>query len=231
MATITFGANITDARGSVSGTVFSRNAAGAYTRGRVAPINRRTTLQTQVRANFGANSKAWSGTLTADQRAAWVIFAQANPVPNRVGASIQLSGLAMYNRLNQVLLQIGAAPITDAPSDLSVPPIADSTGAEAESGPPEIAVTTDAQIVSPGVKYYIFATGALAAGRTPPTSAFRFMGAYSAVALAVIVDITTQWVAAFGTTVTGSVVGISVAKVNITTGALSPAIRYTAISG
>jgi hypothetical protein len=225
MALVKLGIVATDVRNSVGGTVFSRNAGGAYTRARVAPINRNTPKQTAVRASFAANSKLWSGTMTADERAAWTLFAAANPSVNVLGASIILSGLAMANRLNQVLAQIGVPPILTPPSDLSVPTLATVTGGDAAPGGP-VELDTAAQAVVAGAKYYIFATGNLAPGRKPPTSAFRFMGAYAAVAAAVAVDFSGAWVASYGLPTLGSTIGILAATVNVESGAVTPGLMF-----
>lgn len=222
MATVKYGASISDARGSVGGTVMSRNLAGAYTRARVAPVNRNTPKQSLVRQNFGANSKMWSGTLTGDQRSAWTLFAQANPVPNRLGDSIILSGLAMFLGLNQTLSQIGAAPILDAPADLSVTPLATVTGVTM-SASGDMDVNTDAQALITGSKYLIQATGSLAAGRTPPSSAYRFMQASPAVVAATTVEFDAAWIATYGAAQVGGSVGVKVSTVNTSTGATTPA--------
>lgn len=227
MALITLGAMVTDARGSVGGSVFSRNNAGGYARARTKPVNPNTPAQSQVRANFGLNSKAWSGTFTAAQRAAWTSFAQANPQVNRLGASIVLSGLAMANKLNQVLAQLGVAPIADPPADLSVPALAAALSIDAESPESDFNVTTAAQAVVAGAKYYVMATPPLKAGQKPPSSAYRFIAAKAAVAAAVVVDVTTEYFALFGTAAAGQVAGVSVAFVNTATGALTtPVILY-----
>jgi hypothetical protein len=221
----------TDIRGSVGGTVFSRNLGGAYTRARVAPVNRNTPAQTLVRANFGANAKAWSGTLTDAQRSAWTFFAQANPLVNVLGSSIIVSGLAWLTKLNQRLSQVGEPTITDPPADTSVPALAATTGFTAASGTPgHLNITTAAQVVVAGAEYYVFATGPLSPGRTPPTSAFRFIGAYPAVAAAVAVDISDNWNAIFGSFITGNVIGVAVASINTASGAITPAQRYQTIA-
>jgi hypothetical protein len=230
MATIKMGATVSDARGSVGGTVFSRNTGGAYTRARVAPINRKTPAQSLVRSNFGLNSKMWSGTLTADQRAAWTLFAQSNPVPNRLGDSIILSGLAMFNKLNQVLAQILQPPLLDAPADLSVPALAPATGAVANTGTLLIGAVASDQTVVAGAGYYVEATGPLAAGRTPPSSAYRFMAEVDPVAMANTVPVTSEWTAKFGTLAAGVSIGIRVSQVNTATGALTPALVFWTIS-
>jgi hypothetical protein len=230
MALLTLGSMVTDARGSVGGTVYSRNKGGAYARGRVVPINRATPKQTVVRNNFAANSKLWSGTLTATQRAAWTAFAAANPSVNVLGASIILSGIAMMMSLNQVLAQIGATLIDTPPANLNVPALATVTGATATAATPLIELNTASQSVVSGAKYYIFATAPLAAGKTPTSSAYRFMGAYAASSAATVVAFTTAYSAAFGAWTAGASIGVLAATVNTASGAVTPGLTFNIVS-
>lgn len=236
MALIQFGPNITGIRNSVAGQTFSQNKGGAYTKAKPIPSNPRTPAQTAVRANFATNSKLWSGTLTPEQRAAWTLFAGNNPYNNVFGQSKQLSGMAMMMSLNQVLLQIGAAIITDAPADLSVPALAalvPGTFAPGAGTPPNgISVNTVAQAVEAGAKWYTFATGPLAAGKTAGQSDYRYVGAYAAVAAATAVDMDPGYAAAFpGAGLAGQNVSVLVATVNVLTGAVTPALRFDAPLG
>jgi hypothetical protein len=50
---------ITDARGSLGGTVFSRNPFGRYTRARTPPIQPRTPLQVAHRVTFATAAAHW----------------------------------------------------------------------------------------------------------------------------------------------------------------------------
>lgn len=231
MALITFSAAISDARNSNGGVVFSRNLGGAYMRARVAPVNRRTPAQTLVRANFAANSKAWSQLLTASQRSAWTFFAQANPLRNVLGASIIVSGIAMFQKLNQVLAQVGSAMITDPPIDLSVPALAAPIDLDGNAGGPGLTVNTAAQSVVAGAEYYIFASPPMSPGKTASVSDMRFIGAYPSVAAAVIVDIYAAWSALFGPPAGagGQTVGALVGTVNTTSGAVTPGLRLNTI--
>lgn len=218
----------TAATGSLGGTTASRNKGGAYFRARVVGLNPKSTRQSEVRAQFAIGSKLWSGTLTQSQRDAWTFFAQANPVMNNLGASIILSGLAWMNKLNQVLQNLGAVPITDPPADLSVPALATVTGVTADSGGPSIVINTGAQAVVADAAYYIFATGNLAAGRTPQSSQFRYVKTVTPVAAAVTVDFTDAWAAIFGALASGATVGVRSATVNVATGALTPFLTWKA---
>ena len=226
MALVTFGGLVSAARGSVGGMTVSRNKGGAYLRARVAPINVKSPAQTLVRANFAANSKAWSGTLTPAQRASWTAFAQANPQINTLGASIIISGLAMYNKLNQVLAQIGGTQLLAPPVDLSVPALAAITGAISASGAGTVELQTDAQSVEAGAAYYVFATRPMAAGKTATTSDYRFVASVPAVAAAVVVDISAAYIALFGAIGEGASIGVQGGTVNTVSGAVTPALRF-----
>lgn len=226
MALIQYGSTITDARGSIAGVTYSRNKGGAYTRARVAPINRNTPRQAAVRTSFGTLSKMWTSGLAPTDRTAWTAFAQANPVVNKLGASTILSGLAMFMSLNQVLNNIGGTPITDPPPDLTVDTIAAVTGATAVGLTGVIELATAMQAVDADASYYIYATSGLSAGKTPGTSDYRFIGAYAPVAAAVVVDFSAKYGEVFGPFVTGNSIGVSVATVNTLSGALTPALIY-----
>lgn len=234
MALFQFGPIVTGARNSVAGMTFSQNKGGSYIKAKPIPANPRTTAQQKVRANFATNAKLWSGTLTAAQRAAWTLFAQNNPYNNVFGQSKQLSGMSMMMSLNQVLAQIGAALITDAPADLSVPALAavNLDDYEPESGTPvtNVGPNTAAQAVVAGAKYYIFATGALAAGKSAGQSDYRYIGAYAAVAAAEVVSIDANYGIVFpGGGLVGQNVSIIVATVNTATGAVTPGIRLDGV--
>lgn len=220
-----------DIRGKLGNSVFSRNKGGAIIRQKVTPNNPRSAAQQLVRQNFGQNSKAWSGTLTADQRNAWTAFAAANPVNNVFGNSITLTGLAMYNRLNQVLLQIGQPTIQDPPSDYSVdqlPGIEDLNFNT--TGGADYEFTYSSGTTAPNTDYYLFATGGLSVGKTPNRSLYRFIGtAVTTGSVGGTIDITAQYSAVFGEPAAGQSVWIDVAQVNKTTGALLTGIPYNTI--
>lgn len=101
--------------GSVAGTTFSHNAGGSYVRRRSVPVNPTSTRQTVVRGNMSTNARGWNA-LTDPQRAAWKAYGQSNPVRNRLGASIKLSGISSYTRINNVSRDSGSGTITSAPS-------------------------------------------------------------------------------------------------------------------
>lgn len=106
---------LTQASGSVGGMTASHNRGGMYFRARNVPVNPNTPEQQAVKAIMGSLVALWTNTLTADQRAAWNAYANATPITNPLGDSIQLSGQNMYIRCNTPRLQAGLLSVADAP--------------------------------------------------------------------------------------------------------------------
>lgn len=121
MASVKLGPAISDIRGSIGGTVFSRNRGGAYIKARVAPVNPNTPLQVTVRASMAFLTARWSDTLTAGQRTAWNLYASSVTSLNRLGEAINLSGFNHYIRSNMLLKQVNVALVDDGPVIFEIP--------------------------------------------------------------------------------------------------------------
>jgi hypothetical protein len=106
---------LNDARGSIGGTVYSRNTSGIYTRARVAPIQPRTVSQQANRAVFAAIATSWK-TLTQAKIAAWNSLATSTLWVDSLGNTFNPSGFMLYVSLNRNLHQISATLITNAPT-------------------------------------------------------------------------------------------------------------------
>jgi hypothetical protein len=117
MALIKLGPMVAEARGSIGGTVFSRNAAGAYARNKSIPVQPNSAQQIAVRSRMTDLTQAWTGTLTGLQRISWGLYGDNVPVLNKVGDSINLNGLAWYIACNSLRLQIPTARVDDGPFD------------------------------------------------------------------------------------------------------------------
>jgi hypothetical protein len=229
MAKINFGGVVQDARGKQNGLVYSRNGYGSYVRRKVTPVNPKSVRQLAVRAAFAVNSKAWSGILTQAQRNQWIAFAAANPITDIFGLAITLSGIAMFNRMNQILANIGVAMITQAPVDLSVPALAAVIALTASHTGPTLTVGTASQSVVAGAEYYIFATGNQAPGVVPNQNQYRYIGAFAAAPSALQINIFNAWSAIFGALTVGKNIWCIVATVNTASGALTPPLKVQAV--
>ncbi|HUW33203.1 MAG TPA: hypothetical protein VM223_16465 [Planctomycetota bacterium] len=115
MANISFSAIVSDAAGSIGGNVFSRGKGGAIVRARRKPVNPRSELQNTRRARTAFLAKAWSATLTAQERADWSAYAAGTSWTNKLGASISASGNSAFMRLNTLAFLYSSTVITAAP--------------------------------------------------------------------------------------------------------------------
>jgi len=120
MALIKLGGGIADIRGSIGGTVFSRNRYGAIARNRTIPVDPGSAAQMTVRALMGQARAAYFDVITAVQRAAWDVYAANVPMTNRLGETMNLTGYNMYCRTNIAALNAGMNRIDDAPTDFSL---------------------------------------------------------------------------------------------------------------
>lgn len=226
MALIKLGGLAQDVRGSLNGTTFSRNKGGAYVRTKVSPVQPRSPAQLRQRLIFGNNAKAWS-TLTDTQRAAWLSFAQANPLVNVFGDSIIISGLAAYQQLNSVLGTIAMPLISDPPTDKSVIPLVPLDNLIASASTGFVQVSTLTQTTVPTSQWYVFATPNLQPGITPNKTFYRFVGSYVSMATSTTFDLTSNWQAIFGVPIAGKKIWAIVATVNTDTGALLPGTKLS----
>jgi hypothetical protein len=115
MALIKLGGLAQDVRGSLVGTTFSRNRAGAYVRGKVSPCQPLSSHSGAVRGVFSTLSQVWASGLSAAQRSAWGAWATLHPITNRFGDSVILSGVAAFQYVNALLYQSGQPYIKDVP--------------------------------------------------------------------------------------------------------------------
>lgn len=101
--------------GSIGGTVWSRNRFGAYARNRSVPVNPNTDRQVAVRNLVKALTIAWANVLTQQQRDAWDEYAANVDWLNRLGQSVNLTGLNHYVRSNTPRMACGIDRVDAAP--------------------------------------------------------------------------------------------------------------------
>ena len=121
MALLKFGGGITEMRGSIGGTVFSRNRSGAIARQRTTPVNPQSTRQNAARAVMALVSANWFNALSAANRAAWNLFADNVPSTNKLGEVINLSGFNQFCKSNAAAINAGLAAIAGGPTTFVLP--------------------------------------------------------------------------------------------------------------
>ncbi len=150
MALVIYGGGVADISGSIGGTTFARNKAGAYARNRTIPINPGSARQQTVRFGMAQLVTRWVETLTDTQRASWETYAANVFLPNPMGQPRDVGGIGMYVRSNLPRITNLGAPLAivdDAPTifDLGTftEPAADSVDAAADTVDWSFSITDD----------------------------------------------------------------------------------------
>lgn len=129
--------------GSIGGTVYSRNRSGAYIRARSIPVNPNTARQVQFRNALRSLSIAWQIDLTQAQRDAWNVYGANVTWQNKLGDSINLTGLNHYLRSNVTLVGLGKPRVDPAPVIFTLAAAELSLGATASEATQQVTVTYD----------------------------------------------------------------------------------------
>jgi len=99
MARITYGAIVTDIRGSVGGTTFQRNSYGYTVKNKPNQVRVMSEYQRSIRAALTFVTQAWQ-LLSPSNRSAWNSWAVTNPFPSKHNSGSNLTGFAYFVRFN-----------------------------------------------------------------------------------------------------------------------------------
>lgn len=115
MATLLFGPLVTDARGSIRGTTFSRAISGATARARPRPPRPHTALQFSRQTELSTAAEQWRITPPAI-KTDWETYAASVTLTNRLGQSFTPTGQMMQIRYVCWQLRAGiTVPVLTAP--------------------------------------------------------------------------------------------------------------------
>ena len=215
MALIKFGAWIVDARGKVSGTVFTKGRSGAVARNKVTPVNPRTSRQSAVRAALGSLSQAWR-TLTQAQRDAWNGAVSTFSRTNIFGDTVNPTGKNLYVGINTNLEKVSETAIATppTPAEMVAPSV---SGLNINTSASVMAF--DVANVAAGQKMYIQASPSVSAGITNISSKIALIEVTAQVAGSL--DVLTEYTAVYGAPVVGQKIFLRVSGINTTTGQTS----------
>jgi len=231
MAKVKYGGGVADMRNAFAGQVHSRNTYGNYIRQKVSPVQPRTPRQQQLRVNLTELAKRYSTVLTDEQRNAWINFAAANPVVDVFGDTIVLTGINMYQKINQIRLLMGLPILDNPPPDLSVQqPDSASLSIAYEGTPPTLKIKV---IFAPspapsGHRVEVWATEPMKPGVMFFSQKLRLL-TISPANQASPYDITDEYIDRFGTPPAGTKIGVEVRFAKESNGAQSKGLRATAI--
>lgn len=224
MAKIKLSAIVSEMRGKLNGSVFSKNRGGAYVRTKVTPVNPQTLAQGLVRATLTNLSQAWRG-LTEPQRLAWNAAVSAFTSTDIFGDIKTPSGINLYNKLNLNLAAIGEAPISTPPMAVPVGYV-DTLAITAAAGAGTISAVFSTIGASAGQTVIVEATPCISAGKNFVKSEFRQIGTFAGGA-ASPQALGAMYVAKFGAMTAGKKIFVRLKFVDKNTGVAG---QYTSAS-
>lgn len=215
MAKIKLSAIVSEMRGKLNGSVFSKNRGGAYVRTKVTPVNPSTVAQGSVRAALTSFSQGWRA-LTQAQRDAWN-SAVANWATTDIFGDIKNpSGINLYNKLNLNLFNAGQSAIATPPLPASVG-FFDSLTLTAAAGTPALSAAFTATGLAAGQTVIVEATPMLSPGINNAKSKFRKISTFAG-GTASPANILAAYTGKFGALVAGQKIIVRLKAIDDTTG-------------
>lgn len=226
MAKILTTAIVADIRNKLNGSVFSKNRYGGYVRTKVTPVNPQTPAQQAARNRLSSNSSAWRS-LTQAQRQAWIDAAVSFPFTDIFGNTKILSGNALFVKLNNNLLAIGAPTISAPPTPVAVPDFAINS-VDFSAGGPSVEAIVSIATMPAGFKMLARTTPQIPASQLFVKNKLRNLSVISTLT-AGSVDLTTAFTSKFGSLVVGNRISIELYLINSTTGQAGIPVNYTSV--
>lgn len=225
MALIRPGGIVGQISGRIGGDVYSHNRYGSYIRNGTIPVTSTTEAAIAAKARMTEATQTWQA-LTANQRRDWTGYAAANPVVNRVGQSIQLTGHVAYVGINARMLAMGEAKLTAPP--VGPPPLPLLTmSLTADIGLGTTEVTFTATPLAATERLYLWGCRLQSAGISFVENYLRLFN-ISAAAETSPFDYQTVYEARLGTMAVGEIVVMRIAVIDDATGLLSADLRAQA---
>jgi len=212
---VLLGDAIADQRGKSGGMVYQKGRYGLIKRVKSTPTNPQSTYQQNARANFTANSQAWRS-LTDAQRLTWSNSVGNFQITDVFGRHYSLSGSALYNRINNNIVNAGGTVITSAPTPIAVAEAVIGT-LTCAAGTPAFTVAFTPTPVATGFTMFIYASAQYGAGKTFVKNKMRLLTTVAAAGSSPA-NILSAWNTRFGTLVAGNKIRVSVVLVSKTTG-------------
>jgi hypothetical protein len=163
-----FGAIVVAGRGKIGGHVAAQNRGGAYFRTKVTPSNPQSAAQGGIRSLFTSLAQAWRS-LTQAQRDAWNAAVSDYQRTDIFGDLRTPSGINLFQRLNNVLMQCGEDMILTPPLPAEVANVY-GTGLTYAVGTPALSLALS-ETVPANTAVMVFATAPMSPFWTQPPPA------------------------------------------------------------
>jgi hypothetical protein len=226
MARIQYGGGVVDMRGSVGGTTYSRNHAGAYSRARVKPVDPQTEEQMLIRGTLSSLAQHWRD-LSPEDRADWALFAEAVSSSPSYAGQARLTGQQAYMRHSLIRVLYSPTPsnalLDPAPPLVNMPAfiqvgglleVAQSGGPGSEVFSVQTVLYLGSQVIDPAeelsrCRLQIQSSGVVSAGVVATSSVRRWLTVWDEPSDVPpsSTDISVAYVNVFGPTVTATAFG------------------------
>ena len=227
MSKIKWGAIVVDGRGKLGGHVFTKTRSGATMRTKVTPVNPQTTAQASARSRLGGNSQAWAQ-LSEQQRRGWNELAKESAKTNIFGDQYFPTGKNLFTSVNNNLLLVGGAQLSDPPAFKELPFIvAMSASVAVATSSISLTITADGELA--GSRLVIEASKPLSPGRYNFDGTYRIISHQDASAPLTPTDLYNAYVAKFGRPAVGAKIGFRCYYISQATGQASPRFATTAL--
>lgn len=226
MAIVKFGGGLSDMRGSIAGTTFSRNSAGAIARQKVTPVNPNTVKQSAIRATFSTIAAAWR-TLTDAVRSQFNLYAPDYVHYNVFGDNMPLTGQQLFQKLSMWRNSVNLAPASSCNPPVDVPSPTAARITFDTAGP--IAEIENLGATSATERIAIYATAPYSSGiRFVSSNKYKLLGYKTNTTAAGDFDLAAAYAAYFGTAIAALPVGskIAVRMVRVNTLCGQPSAAY-----
>lgn len=217
MAKIKLGTLVTDIRGAVGGTIFSRNRGGAYAKKNTSPVQPNSSSQMSVRSIFGSVANTWKS-LTGAQQNAWRLAAPSFTYTDIFGETREYSGQQLFMKLNSQLLLVDiSATLQTTPPALASLDTINVAQVAATTSTLTVTINSGADLTSPQ-EVLVYASVGTSLGVLAESSAgpYRLIGSFSTTSG--VADIFTAYNAIYGAPVSGTRIHIKTASWIPTTG-------------
>lgn len=225
MAKLKLSAIVSEMRGKLNGSVFSKNRSGAYIRTKVTPVNPSTTFQVAVRALLSTYSQQWR-TLTEAQRKAWNAAVSNWAKTDIFGDIKNPTGLNLFIKLNINIANVGGVAIVDPPLPASTGIWEDLTlNMDASATTMNLGFVENTDMS--GQEIVIEATPPMSPGKDFVKTEFRQIMTYTGGGSSPVTGLAAAYIAKFGAFPAGQKVTVRVKAIEPTTG--TPG-QYTSVS-
>ena len=211
MTKILYSGLVSDNRGKLNGSIFSKNRTGNIIKNFASPRNPQSSTQQPNRSNWQYIVKLWQ-TLTTEQRASWSALATTITWHDKIGTVFSPTGQMLYLYCNQNLYSIGLPMLLSAVTPVAKELISTCQITQYRTGGWGAVLSFVPSIITESIYYKIYATIGLSPGISYAKKWFRQIGILATLTSSPV-DITVMYSSLFGVPVDGKKIFIKMLPV------------------